>query len=202
MKKYISLDSRIHGDIKEFLDLPISITINDFNESSVKKMTIGISKAQQTRQEILPILIDSYGGDAYALMSMISLLESYEYPVATIVAGKAQSCGAILFAMGTPGYRFMSPHAVLMLHQVSSFLEGKVNETASGQKESERLNDLAYELMAKQCGKPKDYFTELMFSKGNADLFLNAKEAKKHKICDHIRIPSLKTTISVKIELI
>ena len=63
-------------------------------------------------------------GEVYSLMAMISVIKHAEIPVATIVEGKAMSCGAILFSFGEEGKRFMCPHATLMIHDVSSMDRG------------------------------------------------------------------------------
>ena len=62
---------------------------------------------------------------------MISSIKTSKIPVATIVQGKAMSCGAILFSFGEEGRRFMDPNATLMIHDVSSGQLGKVEEVTS-----------------------------------------------------------------------
>ena len=112
-------------------DLPIIIRLTKFDEATAKAFSSAIMKAQNTGQPVLPIIIDSYGGQVYSLMSMISDIKHSKIPIATIVQGKAMSCGAILFSFGTDGYRFMDPHATLMIHDVSSGQLGKVEEVNS-----------------------------------------------------------------------
>ena len=58
-------------------------------------------------------------------MSMISDIKHSSIPVATIVQGKAMSCGAILFSFGAEGKRYMDPDATVMIHDVSSMDRGK-----------------------------------------------------------------------------
>ena len=99
-----------------------------------------INKAQNSGQPVIPVIIDSYGGQVYSLMSMISDIKHSKIPVATIVQGKAMSCGAILFSFGTEGYRYMDPDATLMIHDVSSMEIGKVEEIKASAEETERLN--------------------------------------------------------------
>ena len=81
--------------------------------------------AHSTGQKVIPVVIDSYGGQVYSLMSMIAAIESAELPVATIVEGKAMSCGAVLLSFGEQGMRFADPHATVMIHDVSSGGYGK-----------------------------------------------------------------------------
>ena len=88
-------------------DLPIVIRVTKFDEASAKSFSALMSKAQNSGQPVVPVIIDSYGGQVYSLMSMIADIKHSKIPVATIVQGKAMSCGAILFSFGSPGKRFM-----------------------------------------------------------------------------------------------
>ena len=73
-------------------------------------------------------------------MSMISDIRHSRIPVATIVQGKAMSCGAILFSFGAEGMRYMDPDSTLMIHDVSSMAWGKVEEVKVSAEETDRLN--------------------------------------------------------------
>ena len=137
---------------------PVIIRVNKFNEDSAKKFDEQMGLAHNTGQKVIPIIIDSYGGQVYSLMSMISAIKHADLPVATIVEGKAMSCGAVLFSFGEEGLRFMDPNATVMIHDVSSMDMGKVEELKAGAAEADRLNEKIYTMMARNCGKKDDYF--------------------------------------------
>ena len=160
-----------------------------------------MAMAHNTGQKVIPIVIDSYGGQVYSLMSMISTIKSSELPIATIVQGKAMSCGAILFSFGEEGRRFMDPNATVMIHDVSSGQLGKVEEVKAAAKESDRLNQIVYKMMAQNCGKADDYFLKLVDKKKHADWFLDANEAKKHGLANHLRVPKITVNLDVNIDL-
>ena len=181
-------------------DLPIVIRVNKFDEASAKTFSVLMRKAQNTGQPVVPVIIDSYGGQVYSLMSMISDIQHSKIPVATIVQGKAMSCGAILFSFGAPGKRYMDQNATVMIHDVSSMDRGKVEEIKASAEETERLNKKIYHMMAENCGQDEDYFLEIVHEKGHADWFLYAKECKKHKLANHLRVPDLKIEATVKID--
>ena len=130
---------------------------------------------------------------------MVSEIKNSSIPVATIVEGKAMSCGAVLFTFGAEGYRFMAPDATVMIHDVSSGGRGKVEELKADVAEADRLDNKIYTMMAQNCGKKDDYFKKIVHKKGHADWFLDAEECKKHKICNHIRIPKLVASATVEI---
>ena len=176
---------------------PIIIRVNKFDEESAKEFTDAMSRAQNTGQTVIPIVIDSYGGQVYSLMAMIAEIKASRVPVATIIEGKAMSCGAILFSFGAEGKRYMDPDATLMIHDVSSGAWGKVEEIKADAKEVERLNKKVYEMMARNCGKPSDYFLKMVHERGHADWYLDANDAKGHNLANELRIP----TLTCKIDL-
>lgn len=181
---------------------PVIITVNAFNEESAQKFHDEMCLAHNSGQKVIPVEIDSYGGEVYSLMSMIGAIKASRLPVATIVQGKAMSCGAILASFGSEGLRFMDKDATLMIHDVASFAFGKVEELKADARESERLNNKVFTMMARNCGKPDDYFLKLIHDKGHADWFLSAEDAKEHKLVDQIRIPELIIKATVDIDLV
>ena len=179
---------------------PVIIRVNKFDEDSASKFAAEMAKAHNTGQKVIPVVIDSYGGQVYSLMSMIAAIKDSDIPVATIVEGKAMSCGAILFSFGEEGFRFMDRNATLMIHDVSSMDFGKVEELKAGAAEADRLNKIVYTMMARNCGQKDDYFMKIVDKKKHADWFLDAEEAKKHKLANQLRLPSLRINVGVDID--
>ena len=192
----------ISGLIKEaeVRRAPIIVRVNKFDEESADKFTKLVGEAHNTGQPVIPVVIDSYGGQVYSLMAMIAAIKSAELPIATIVEGKAMSCGAVLATFGEEGMRFADPEATVMIHDVSSMDWGKVEELKAGAKEADRLNDKIYTMMARNCGKADDYFLKIVDKKKHADWFLDAKEAKKHNLVNHLRVPKMTVSVDVNIE--
>ena len=180
--------------------LPVVIRVNKFDEKAAQEFSKDVARAQNTGQPVLPVIIDSYGGQVYSLMSMISDIEHSRIPVATIVQGKAMSCGAILFSFGVDGMRYMDPDATVMIHDVSSMGWGKVEEIKADAKEVERLNQKVYKMMAANCGHHENYFLDIVHEKGHADWFLDAKETKRHKLANKLKVPEMKIAVKVEFE--
>ena len=179
---------------------PVIIRVNKFNEDSAKDFSNKIAMAHNTGQKVIPVVIDSYGGQVYSLLSMIGAIKNAELPVATIVEGKAMSCGALLFSFGEEGLRFMDPDATVMIHDVSAGQYGKVEELKANAEESSRLNKKVYKMMARNIGKPDDYFIKRIHEKGHADWYLTPKECKKIGLANKLRIPVMAIDISVNID--
>ena len=179
---------------------PVIIRVNKFNEEAAKKFSQEMAQAHNTGQKVIPVVIDSYGGQVYSLMSMIAAIRDAELPVATIVEGKAMSCGAVLLTFGEEGMRFADPDATIMIHDVSSGGFGKIEELKADVKEAERLDEKIFTMMARNCGKKDDYFKKKVFNKKHADWFLDAAEAKKHGMVNHLRMPSFRISVDVDID--
>ena len=199
MKHKVSISPLIK--ITELRKSPVIIRVNKFDEESAKTFALEMAQAHSTGQDIIPVVIDSYGGQVYSLMSMIAAIRDAELPVATIVEGKAMSCGAVLFSFGEDGLRFMDKDSTVMIHDVSSMELGKIEEIKAGAKEAERLNDKIYTMMARNCGKKDDYFLKIVDKKKHADWFLDGEECKKHDLANHLRLPTMTVDVSVNIEI-
>jgi len=200
MRKY-EIDPNIKvRKFEDLHDVPGFVYVNKFDEESAKAFATAIRETEQRNQPVVPIVIDSYGGAVYSLLSMIDMIKCCKKPVATIVLGKAMSCGAVLFTMGQDGMRFMGPNATLMIHDASTFSFGKIEEIKADAAEIERLNQHIYKTMARNCGQSDSYFLDIVHSKGHADWFISPEEALKHKLATSIRIPEFNSKVSVDIK--
>jgi ATP-dependent Clp protease protease subunit len=200
----VDIDPRIKVDkAEETWALPIYVVFSGgVTEESARKfreeLEVAEAHAQRSKQDIIPVVVDSYGGSVYALLSMVDAINNCKIPVATIVEGKAMSAGAVLFSCGTEGHRYVGPNATVMIHDVSSFAMGKEPELKVRATEAQRLNELIYGIMAKNCGyKDKEYFYNLITPLRGADLFLTPKECTEHKLANKIHIPSMEVKVKL-----
>lgn len=195
---------KIHSNIKAdcMWTLPVVVEIKSFDEDGFSKFRKDFEKAHNTGQNVIPVVIDSYGGHVYSLNGMISTVESSELPVATILLSKAMSCGAVLLSCGTDGMRYISSRSTVMIHDVSSGYKGKNGEVQADAKETDRLNADIYKTMAEKCGQPKKYFDKIVHEKGHADWYLTAKDCIEHKLANHIGVPNFMVNIDLTTELV
>jgi ATP-dependent Clp protease protease subunit len=172
-------------------DSPGFITVNHFNEQASNQFRRQFLALEQSDQAIIPIVVDSFGGDAYSLLSMVSLIESSNKPVATICDSKAMSCGAFLFSCGKKGLRFISPRAYLLIHQVSHEVWGKYTDLVVSMEHTGTLNSEVFKLLDKNASKKAGYFERLLFKSSNSDLYFNAEEVVQHGLAEHISVPRM-----------
>ena len=196
MKNYV--DKNIRCKLSDLgIEVPLIRLTKAFDTEMSDHFNEEFNKALTLNPKVIPVVIDSYGGEVYTLLELISLFQSSPVPIATICNGKAMSCGAMLFMFGHENLRFMSEHATIMIHEVSSFNFGKVEEIKSDANETDRLNNLIFKLAAKHVGKKEDFFLEMLHKHNHADIFMTARTAKKHNICNHIGVPQLVTSVKL-----
>lgn len=195
-------DPQIIKEVEDIVHLPKVIVVNEFDDDAARKFYGDFSEAENSDQEIIPVVIDSYGGYVYSLFAMVDLLRSSKKKIATVCLSKSMSCGAVLFSCGTEGYRFISPYSTVMIHDVSSAARGKNEEIKADSAETDRLNQLIYTIMDVNCGHHDGYFKKLVHDKSHADWYLTAKDAVEHKLANHIRIPNFEVSVKVETKLV
>lgn len=139
--------------------------------------------------KIIPVFINSYGGDVHALLAMRDLIKTSHKPVATIAVGMAMSCGASLLAAGTKDYRFAAPDAQILIHQVSGIAPGKADDIVEYAKVTAELNKTMFRNLAKDCGRPLEEFEDEIHKKKNVDWTLKVGAAKRWGLIDHVGVP-------------
>jgi ATP-dependent Clp protease protease subunit len=192
----------IKGSVSEIVTLPKVVLINKFTEDSAKQFYTDMAAAENTDQEIIPIIIDSFGGQVYTLLAMIDCVKASKKKIATISLSKSMSCGVVMLTCGDDGYRFCSPMSTILIHDVSSWTWGKVEEVKADAAETERCNKMIYQIMDRNCGHEDGYFQKLVHDRSHADWYLTAEEAKEHNLVNHIRIPRFEVSVSSETKLV
>lgn len=176
-----------------------SIIVNSFTEQSVKEFKSEFDDLNSSNIPIIPIFIDSYGGEVYSLFAILDIISTSTKPIATIALGKAMSCGGILLACGSPNFRFVGPYSTVMIHDAASMSFGKIEELKADVFETDRLNTKMYSILNDKCSKKKDYFQNLMVERKHANIYLNPEDVITHGIADHIGIPVIETTFNLNV---
>lgn len=173
---------------------PKSFFVEEFDSKALRAFSSSVSDAISMGQQILPIYIESDGGDSFILNGMLSIMDSARgkgLKFATIVAGKAFSAGAFLFAYGDSKYRFVGNSGTLMFHgaQMSNF-SGKFEEMKSVVRAIDKMETPFFAKISKHLGKRHDWLEKKLVSLNhNNDWFLGANEALAEGIANHIHLP-------------
>lgn len=203
MIDYVEIDNRIQiRNAEDLLKTNKVVYVNKFSEASFRAFREDFIEAHQTGQEIIPIIIDSFGGGVYSLLGMVDIIEASEKKVATIVVGKAMSCGAVLLTCGDEGLRFAAPTSTIMIHDVSMGTEGKIEDVKTDAKEGERINKIIFSMMETNCGLKKGEMMKILRKENNStDWYLTPHQARKLNMVNHIRLPRMVTEVTVTSEL-
>jgi ATP-dependent Clp protease protease subunit len=180
------------GETRDNSPLSKEITVNSFDEGSAREFRAQVLAQAAMGGPELPIVvyIDSYGGYADSLASMLETMDEVPNAFITVAIGKAVSCGAILLSHGD--YRFCGRYARVMIHEVKSGSYGSVDDMKNEAKETERLNLVFMELLAKNCGLAsfKELKEKLRAHDGN-DIWMGPQEALDFGIADFVGMPKL-----------
>ena len=85
---------------------------------------------------------------------------------------------------------------------VSSGSWGKNSEIQASAKETERLNEKIYDILADNSSRSRSWFERKIEKRGRSDWFLEPEKATSIGLADHIGMPKLQIKVEVEIDLI
>lgn len=145
--------------------------------------TLLLKDTEDTEQKI-SLFINSEGGDIRSVFMIYDMMMLMQSPLETICVGSAMHEAALLLAAGTPGLRFATGNAVIVMSQLmqdhnyySDLMDAKAML-----KRFQADNSAFVEALAKHTQKTS---TELMSSL-ERQKFLTAKQASSFGIIDHL----------------
>ena len=162
----------------------ISGDINDMEISSVCASLLEIlaedntkeKKERKYKRKPIKIYVQSFGGSIYDMWALIDIMLKSKTPIYTYCTGYAMSAGFKIFLAGHK--RFMSEHATLMYHQLSSLLYGKYKDM---KEEMGNLDQMQKEIEEYVMSRSKVSKKKLNYVRENKkDWFINLEEALKY----------------------
>ena len=130
----------------------------------------------------IKIYIDSYGGQVYQILGLISVIEKSKTPIHTICTGAAMSCGFVLLICGHK--RFAYEHSTPLYHQVSSQASGTVKSMEESIKQSKNLLKKLENITIKHTNITKKKLKKVY--KRKQDWYLKSSEALELGVIDEI----------------
>lgn len=123
----------------------------------------------------IQLWIQSQGGECNAGLAIIDVMKKIEAPVHTYGLGQVASMATIILAAGERGNRFAFPNTEIMIHEVSSGIDGRVELMLSHAEQTKRVNERILHLLSEYTGQTTKVLHELM----RVDKFLTPEGAKK-----------------------
>ena len=169
------------GNILE--DNRIIYMSGEFNEATAKDVVSRLItlEAKDPTKDIL-MYIDSYGGHVHSFLAMHDIMKMLRCNIATVAIGKTMSCGQMLLISGTPGRRFITPNARVLMHEISNATWGKLSDLEVDINETKALRKILDEMILKYTKIKKGELSQIMVR----DSYFSAQEALKLGIVDYI----------------
>lgn len=137
--------------------------------------------AQDPKKDIW-LYINSPGGSITAGMAIYDTMQLIEPDVATIAVGMAASMGQFLLSSGTPGKRYITSHARVLMHQPSGGVGGTATDVRINAELIMDMKKTLSELTAKQTG----HTVEEIYRDNEYDHWFTAKQALEYGFVDKI----------------
>src|SRR5206468_1488834 len=126
--------------------------------------------------------INSPGGVVDDTLAMYDIMRFLTCDIATYCIGRAESGGAIVFAAGKKGKRFILPNAKVMIHQPFGGVYGQAADIQIQAEQILKDKENLIGIMAKCTGQTKDRIRE----DSERDRFFFAKEAVSYGLVDEV----------------
>jgi len=154
----------------------------EIDEYSVGWAIRGVFKMiDADHEKPIDIYISSYGGSVYEAFGLYDTLRSLKNVIVrTHAIGKVMSAGFILFLAGDE--RYCSSRTTLMMHSISSGMQGKLHELRVDMKETERLQGMMLDILAERTKKDRHHWKKEIESKDN---YYNKEQAKLLGVVTH-----------------
>lgn len=174
----------------------------EVDEADIETVREAFNRARTLGQQIVPIYLDSYGGECYTALGIADEIKAFQqegFTVATHCDTKAMSAANMILSLGSKGHRSMGPNATLMFHHAnqSSFGTQSAPELVNETKELTRLNDVSRRMMAEASKlSDKEWRKILMKKAGNTSLFMTASRALHLGLVDYVGKPRFEMRVS------
>lgn len=137
--------------------------------------------AQDPKKDIW-LYINSPGGSITAGMAIYDTMQLIDPDVATIAVGMAASMGQFLLSSGTPGKRFITSHARVLMHQPSGGVGGTATDVRINAELIMDMKKTLAELTAQQTG----HTVEEIYRDNEYDHWFTAQQALEYGFVDKI----------------
>lgn len=137
--------------------------------------------AEDPRADI-SLWINSPGGSVSAMLAIHDVMRLIPNDVSTLAMGMAASAGQFLLSAGTPGKRYVLPHARVLLHQGSAGIGGTAVDIEIQADDLRQTRDTVLGLIAEHTGQDR----ESVERDSRRDRWFTADQALAYGFVDHV----------------
>ena len=168
-------------------DNGIYVFMDDVDAESIKPVVEWILHENHVRKKRLKellLMVCSVGGNISEAFALIDVIKSSRIPIKTVGLGCIASCGLLIFLAGAKGRRVLTPNTSVLSHQFSWDVGGKAHELFATVKEFDLTQKRMIEHYRWATGLDDETIRTVLLPP--QDVYLDAEEAMRYKICDSI----------------
>jgi|TARA_X000001036_G_scaffold354098_1_gene335595 ATP-dependent protease ClpP protease subunit len=173
--KVIGNELLFYGDVDRENTLEFVEKFKKLEIELLKKMAELVGYEPMIRVHIM-----SEGGDVYAGLNMMNVLERSRVKVVTIAQGAC--CSAATFVLLGGSERRMGRNAYLLIHQISTEMWGSFNDLKHELKSTDKLMKMLKDMYLSKTKIPEAKFKSLM----KKDIYLPPDKCLKYGIVSEI----------------
>ena len=176
----LGLDDSIYNRLLKERIIFLGSEVRDENANAICAQMLLLA-AEDSDKDIW-LYINSPGGSVTAGMAIFDTMQWVPNDVATVAMGMAASMGQFLLSAGTPGKRYATPHARVMMHQPSGGIGGTASDIKIQAEQLLHIKKQMAELIAMHTGQTIDQIE----MDSDRDRWFTAEEAKEYGFVDHV----------------
>lgn len=156
----------------------------EIDQNLVFAFTMQMLSLMEDEQSEINIYINSPGGEVNSGLAIYDLIQSCKTPINMYCIGIAASMGALIFAGGQKGRRFILPHSKVMIHEplIPNGVGGSASSIKSTADSILQTRELLNGILAKHSGKTLEEINKAT----DHDNFMTAEEAIEFGLCDEV----------------
>ena len=156
----------------------------EISAETVSAFTMQMITLMEDEQSEIDIYINSPGGEVTSGLAIYDLIQSCKAPINMYCIGMVASMGALIFAGGQKGRRYILPHSKVMIHEplIPNGVGGSASSIKSTADSILRTRELLNGILSKHTGKTLKAINKAT----DHDNFMTAEEAIRFGLCDSI----------------
>jgi ATP-dependent Clp protease protease subunit len=165
------------------LENRVVFLVGEINHVTASRVIMQMLYLQSVKKDSdINFYINSPGGVVDDTLAMYDIMRFLTCDIATYCIGRAESGGAIVFAAGKKGKRYILPNAKVMIHQPFGGVYGQAADIEIQAEEILKTKDTLIQILAKCTGQSTDRIRE----DSERDRFFDAPGAVKYGLCDEV----------------
>jgi ATP-dependent Clp protease protease subunit len=165
------------------LENRVVFLVGEINHVSASRIIMQMLYLQSVKKDQdINLYINSPGGVVDDTLAIYDIMRFLTCDIATYCIGRAESGGAVVFAAGKKGKRYILPNAKVMIHQPFGGVYGQTADIEIQAEEILKTKNTLINILAKCTGQSSERVRE----DSERDRFFDAKQAVDYGICDEV----------------